>query len=145
MAIISPLKKIFNWQTASEKIPYKTYMAKFTQTGTNDPVVKVLYNDTGITVTWKRLQVGTYVGNFSKNVSPSKFVIPGSFDYQGNSTQLITLGNPTVSGSMMYYELDNGSTLFGIEIDTYDTMGVSEEFSNLVSPGNFNVEFRIYN
>jgi hypothetical protein len=126
--------------TRSDILGYKSYVAKFSQSGTNEPVVEVLYNDTGITVSWERLGIGMYVGNFSSSVSASNFVIPGSFDYQGLSTMLMTLGNPTVQGSMMYYELGNG-----IEIDTFDTMGGFEEYSTVAGNSIYNVEFRIYN
>lgn len=47
MAIIQPLKKLFNWQTANEKIPYKVYTALLTQSGTAAPVATVLENTIG--------------------------------------------------------------------------------------------------
>ena len=40
---------------------YKSYSAKWTQQGTAAPVVTELQNNTGVTFTWSRPQVGTYV------------------------------------------------------------------------------------
>ena len=69
MAIITPLKKIFNWQTANEKIPYKVYTAFLTQTGTDAPVADVLQNTIG-NIVWSRNGVGDYRG-FLKGAFPS--------------------------------------------------------------------------
>lgn len=71
MAIISPLKKIFNWQTASEKIPYRVYTALLTQTGTNAPVATVLENSLGLNIVWSRTGPGQYLGS-----TPGLFVDP---------------------------------------------------------------------
>ena len=60
MAIIQPLKKIFNWQTASEKIPYRVYAALLTQSGTNPPVATVLQNTLGFNIVWRYETGGGY-------------------------------------------------------------------------------------
>ena len=39
---------------------YTSYVASFTQSGTNDPVVSELYNDTGATFIWVRSSLGIY-------------------------------------------------------------------------------------
>ena len=59
MAIIQPLKKLFNWQTANEKIPYNIYTALLTQSGTAAPVATVLENTIG-NITWVYEGVGQY-------------------------------------------------------------------------------------
>jgi hypothetical protein len=83
MAIISPLKKIFNWQTASEKIPYKVYTALLTQTGTDAPIATVLQNTIG-NIYWTRTSPGQYIGN-SNNLFPvgktAIFITPGQPGY----------------------------------------------------------------
>jgi hypothetical protein len=69
MAIISPLKKIFNWQLANEKIAYKSYVALLNQSGTDAPVATVLENTTGMTFNWSYTSAGTY--NVKTNVPNS--------------------------------------------------------------------------
>jgi hypothetical protein len=39
---------------------YKSYEAKVTQSGSDDPVAVVLYNNTGLTFTWSRIANGFY-------------------------------------------------------------------------------------
>lgn len=68
MAIITPLKKLFAWQYAHDKIDqlkvkilgYRSYKALLVQTGTNDPVATVLENTLGINVTYQYDTDGTY-------------------------------------------------------------------------------------
>jgi hypothetical protein len=64
MAIITPLKKIFNWQLASEKIPYRVYTALLTQVGTNAPTATILENTLGLTPNFEYANSGTYVWQF---------------------------------------------------------------------------------
>ena len=71
MAIITPLKKIFKWQQASEKIPYKVYTALLNQTGTDAPVATVLENTLGLNIVWSRTGAGQYSGS-----TPGLFVDP---------------------------------------------------------------------
>tara|TARA_R100001163_G_C5038284_1_gene177013 strand:+ start:148 stop:1254 length:1107 start_codon:yes stop_codon:yes gene_type:complete len=52
------------------QVGYSTYVARVTQSGTNAPVATVISNNTGLTFTWARNNVGSYT------VSPSSaFVI----------------------------------------------------------------------
>ena len=88
MAIISPFKKIFNWQLASEKIPYKVYTALLTQTGTNAPVAMVLENNIG-NIIWTRSAPGEYVGTLSNAFVPNKtFAFAASNDGALSSFQI---------------------------------------------------------
>lgn len=41
-------------------LPYTSYVATFTQSGTGDPVVNELYNTTGKTFSWSRSTQGVY-------------------------------------------------------------------------------------
>lgn len=52
-------KKIFNWQKASNKIPYKSYVALLTQSSDNPPVDTVMYNDLG-EITYGYIAEGEY-------------------------------------------------------------------------------------
>jgi len=53
------LPKLFNWQTASDKL-VKKYVADLFQTGTDAPVATELFNNTGIAFTYEYVGPGTY-------------------------------------------------------------------------------------
>jgi hypothetical protein len=53
------LQKLFNWQTASNKL-VKKYVADLYQTGTVAPVATELFNNTGIAFTYEYVAPGTY-------------------------------------------------------------------------------------
>lgn len=53
------LPKLFNWQTASDKL-VKKYVADLFQTGTDAPVATELFNNTGIAFTYEYIAPGTY-------------------------------------------------------------------------------------
>jgi len=61
------LPKIFNWQTASDKL-VKKYVADLFQTGTDAPVATELFNNTGIAFTYEYLSTGVYLVNCSKPI-----------------------------------------------------------------------------
>lgn len=55
---------------------YKSYVVSFSQSGTNAPVVTIIYNDLG-TVTWVRDSVGNYTGTLAIGTfSSTKTFIP---------------------------------------------------------------------
>lgn len=92
MAIYSPIKKIFNWQLANEKIqqpPYKVYTALLYQGGTNPPTAVVLENTIGLNPTFIYNTVGDYTISFPKDNSlPSgkTVVFIGNADLLGADT-----------------------------------------------------------
>ena len=53
------LPKLFNWQTASDKL-VKKYVADLFQTGTDAPVATELFNNTGIAFSYEYVAPGTY-------------------------------------------------------------------------------------
>lgn len=53
------LPKVFNWQTASDKL-VKKYVVDLYQTGTNAPVATELFNNTGVAFTYEYLAAGIY-------------------------------------------------------------------------------------
>lgn len=61
------LPKVFNWQTASDKL-VKKYVADLFQTGTDAPVATVLFNNTGIGFTYEYLGIGTYMITSTKPI-----------------------------------------------------------------------------
>ncbi len=141
MAIISPLKKIFNWQTASEKIPYRVYTALLTQTGTNAPVATVLENTIG-NIVWTRNTVGQYMGTLAGAFPVNKTISPQfptlAFENNGTFIPISANGNPQLGWINMYCQSENH-----INIDTYDMVG-SEEWSTILG-STFLVEIRVYN
>ena len=48
---------------------YKAYICKITQSLTNDPTETIVYNDTGLTLTWSRVGVGQYRATWSTPIS----------------------------------------------------------------------------
>jgi hypothetical protein len=53
------LPKVFNWQTASDKL-VKKYVADLFQANTDAPVTTELFNNTGIAFTYEYVAPGTY-------------------------------------------------------------------------------------
>lgn len=53
-------------------MPYKTYLVTMDQYGTDHPIVTEFFNNTGLTITWARNDVGTYVATLDKQIDPYK-------------------------------------------------------------------------
>ena len=126
MAIIQPLKKLFNWQTANEKIPYNIYTALLTQSGTAAPVATVLENTIG-NITWVYEGVGQY-----------SISIPGY-----NKEKLIVFAGSGTTGitTEVVQAYTNSFLPFGVWIDTYSDSGVSADDILQDTP----IEIRVYN
>ena len=60
--------------------PYKSYVAKLSQSGTNPPVANIIYNDLG-NITWSRLDVGSYLAELSGSFQPEKTFIINQVSY----------------------------------------------------------------
>ena len=137
MAIISPLKKIFNWQTASEKIPYRVYTALLTQTGTDAPVAIVLENTLG-NVVWTRDNLGIYVGTSSGSFTENKTIIP-PFDPVGYT--ILPIWNSSVAD--IYYSFYRNS-VNEVKLSIFDSTGGQVELSS-ISDFSPLIEIRVYN
>lgn len=84
MAIITPLKKIFNWQTASEKIPYKVYTAYITvDDSDNMYAYEVLENTIGA-IKFETSSPGVYKIVLPYSVPRHKIMIPNGSDGWGS-------------------------------------------------------------
>lgn len=130
MAIITPLKKIFNWQTASEKIPYKVYTALLNQTGTDAPVATVLENTIGI-VTWYRLNIGIYQA-VSHGFAKDKMWFSITQTIYGVTSTTIIEDTDTITGAPIAY------------INTYDLPTTYDNYSDDVLNKTC-IEIRVYN
>lgn len=145
MAIISPLKKIFNWQTASEKIPYKVYTASLGQTGTDVPVAEVLENTIG-NITFTRISPGGYQINLPYKVKGSKIFIPGFGSWSGSANPYIVIWDgTTVVGYVTLYPYDYDEPTDKIYIESIDNTGIAIELSSLINTTKLYFEFRVYN
>ena len=133
MAIITPLKKIFNWQTASEKIPYKVYTAYIT-TDENENMYasKTLENTIG-TIKFISDPTGLNVG-YWKLVLPYEvprcnIMIPGYSNWWSNGAPMAPIySNPSKSYGVVinpgYHPTSNdpiNSLVDHVEIYTVDT------------------------
>ena len=54
---------------------YQGYVCKLTQTGVNPPTEVIVYNDTGLTLTWQRVAVGRYQAKWSTPVDSTKVTV----------------------------------------------------------------------
>jgi hypothetical protein len=82
LADLNKLVEQVNNTSSAPAFPYKTYVAKISQSGTSDPVITVLENTTGWTLTWTRGGAGSYLTQLYQILgNPSKITItcnPGS-------------------------------------------------------------------
>lgn len=137
MAIISPFKKIFNWQTATEKIPYKVYTALLTQTGTDAPTAKVLKNTIGSNASYRYDAPGQYAIIFTKNIF--------TYDGTGGGTNFTVIQSCSNAGPQLlgpgvvwaYYSAPNE-----IRFEIYDltTGNTGDDFMQ-----DLYLEIRVYN
>ncbi len=127
MAIIAPLKKIFNWQTANEKIPYKVYTALLTQTGTDAPVATVLENTIG-NVVWTRTGIGQYEASSAGFIQDKMWFSITQTTYGVTSTTII---EDYTTGPIAY-------------INTYDLPTALDNYADDVLNKTC-IEIRVYN
>ena len=129
MAIITPLKKIFNWQTASEKIPYKVYTALLTQTGTDAPVATVLQNTLGFNIVW-RYEAGG-----------------GVYTFQNDSTGILFNRNKTFINTPADHTYSNNETpgfYWGPEVPV-PFIGIISPLAQDNTLVQYPIEIRVYN
>ena len=75
---------------------YKAYVCKISQSLTNDPTETIVYNDTGLTLTWSRVGVGQYRATWSTPITAGDdFVINPMpvFKNAPNSINVIAANN----------------------------------------------------
>lgn len=139
MAIITPLKKIFKWQQASEKIPYKVYTALLTQTGTANPVVNVLQNTLEFTPVFVRVNPGVYVWEFFKGkIDKTKTTFSCNW-YAGTNSYKLT--------AFIGFESNWNTGIDAVVIESFDDTLLSDD---VLGGGNTDfagtlIEIRVYN
>ncbi len=100
------VKEIFNKLITSpvDSRPYKVYVAKLSQSGTDAPEAVVLENTTGDTIVWSYFSVGKYMGTFqtmefdidkiSPSISPMAF---GKNEIAVNSSSVVVVNTLDVT------------------------------------------------
>ena len=71
---------------------YKDYVFSFTQSGTNDPVITQLNNNTGLTFTFTRNSAGVFYLVPSSNIDVNKVWVQATGGHVGNSTAITVKG-----------------------------------------------------
>jgi hypothetical protein len=111
--------------TRNSVLGYASYIPKFTQTSTDNPITVAIQNTTGETFSWVRTGVGQYNTDI-----PTGVVVycPFISDYQqGATVQKVISGAGVESGSIvMYYDNTN------IYLECYDMAGDYIEYSTLL-------------
>ena len=95
-------------------LPYTSYVCKIDQIGTNDPVESILYNNTGLTLTWSRIGVGQYRAVWSTPVNSTKVTVNtmGIFDNAPNLINVIGFSN--TSFTLSTWKITGGT----VEVDS---------------------------
>jgi hypothetical protein len=76
---------------------YKEYVIKLSQSGTNDPVITELQNNTGLTITWARNGDGVYDGTPDINFDMTKIWV----QVTGGTSEATTLHLKYVNASVI--------------------------------------------
>ena len=75
---------------------YQAYVCKISQSLTNDPTETIVYNDTGLTLTWSRVGVGQYRATWSSSIPAGDEVVINPmpvFKNAPNSINVIAVSN----------------------------------------------------
>jgi hypothetical protein len=131
---------------------YKVYSATFTQTGTNAPVVTVLENTLGVTITWTRVATGQYRATFSSGTflnAKTAFLCPSTVYHTYTSDGLAHMDN--IQMSIPASMFTTGDNYNGFEVQTHSadcadlvaTDGISD--NNGQPAPKITIEVRVYN
>lgn len=155
MAIITPFKKIFNWQLASEKIKepaYKVFVGYVSVDDTDNMfIVKELENTIG-PITFETPSTGNYYVKTSYTV-PNRLniVIPGFSDYWGNGNVTPLFDDYKVLMTPGYGNICNTPTCPTdtlVKIQVYDSttnfVDWRTAFGNSTPTTSFPIEIRVY-
>jgi hypothetical protein len=115
--------------TRNSVLGYKTFLAYFTQSGTDAPIIDEIYNDTGRTFTPAYLSAGNYEVDISGDnllLNKIQFILTGNADQRrvftidvGNNQSIFYIYTQSVSaeGDLSY---DNSLLRGWIEIRVYN-------------------------
>lgn len=100
------LPKLFNWQTASNKL-VKRYVADLYQSGTTAPAATELFNNTDVAFTYEYISAGVY------GIASSKPIFSGC----GMGCPAGQKAQVTISNNFYYSGLVLGYTIFPVAND----------------------------
>jgi len=156
MAIITPLKKIFNWQTASEKIPYKVYTAYITVDDSENMYASQVLENTIGAVSFLHPSPNFWQIKLPYAVPRLKIMIPGFGDYWWNNNA--TIANSGSGNLLTMYPgvtvisdptiICNGPTCLTDNVEIYIDLGGWRTFfvSDPTGPAtSYPIEIRVYN
>ena len=87
---------------------YKAYVCKISQSLTNDPTETIVYNDTGLTLTWSRVGVGQYRATWSTPISAGDdFIINPMPVFKNAPTSINVIGVSNSSFTVVTNKLDS--------------------------------------
>lgn len=131
---------------------YKTYSIGFSQSGTSNPTATVLVNTTGRTVTWTRVSIGVYDGNFDVPVPIDQFFLPNNTPIVGGigaagSYTVPVIPVPTNNGVYTFSSKISGSTVTGVTVSVIQFFPLTQfqDWSVIFGSSTLCLEFRIYN
>tara|TARA_R110001592_G_scaffold10946_4_gene55366 strand:- start:8503 stop:9732 length:1230 start_codon:yes stop_codon:yes gene_type:complete len=105
---------------------YTAYVCKLSQTGTNNPTESIVYNDTGLTLTWSRVGVGQFRAVWSTPQDGTKVTVnpmctfkntPNLINVTAFSNASFTLSTWNLSGTSV--EVDDTLLNSPVEIRIY--------------------------
>ena len=90
---------------------YQAYVCKLDQTGTNNPTESIVYNDTGLTITWTRVGVGSFRAQWSTPVNAAKVTVNPMCTFKNAPNILNVIAFSNASFTLNTYNLQSTSQL----------------------------------
>jgi hypothetical protein len=140
--VIDDITDLYNG--AGGGLPYKSYSALVTQTGTDNPVATVLSNDLGGTVVWTRDSVGNYSATLAGAFTENKTIFPSFLapNYESKAVVMsVSADVQNVDGVINMYRNDVNSVM----LETSLTASGYAEFSTVLGTSSLFIEIRVYN
>lgn len=90
---------------------YQAYVCKLDQTGTNNPTESIVYNDTGLTITWTRVGTGSFRATWSTPVNGAKVTVNPMATFKNAPNIINVIAFTNASFTINTYNLSGASTL----------------------------------
>lgn len=144
---LQDMQQWYTMQDISDSVvvaaPYQSYVALFTQSGTNAPVVTIVSNTLGLNITWVRNATGQYyAGDISSKCPDAKTV----YIVSDASNGINLYGVPLKEAHLWTYGNDTPQTgrYLNLSMTTVSNAG-DIEFADWDSPKVILLEIRVYN
>lgn len=143
--IVNMLADYVQANPGSSGLSYDSWVAAFSQSGANVPVVSELENTIGL-VQWQRSDAGVYIGVTTiPNANLSKVYLFGSSIVNGFAW--VTIPVATTNAVVGYIQINviSGAQFCSIEVDVYNSSFNLTEWSSLMGASKiFLPEIRVY-